>query len=343
LADIRAHAELALAWALRLTGRLDGPAARPGDSRAVILAYHRVLPRDAIHGFSFLEDLVTPLESFASQMSYLSAHCQVVPPEQLIAWLRDGQALPRRCVSITFDDGYADNYVHAFPILRRHRLPATIFLTTGFVGGQRGLFWWDEICRWRAAGVKSVDVEGLGRRSLATLAQRDQLLAAMKRLPMDEIVRRVRDVSTQLGLGPDPRAAGDFVTWEQVREMQKQGISFGAHTVSHCLLPVESAQRRSVEIRQSRADVERETGRPCTLFCYPNGAVDALTENEARAAGFAAAMATLSRDVLPGADRYRLPRKVLNHRVSPTVFRFRLSSHPERIKQVLRPRLRRSA
>jgi len=71
--------------------------------------------------------------------------------------------------------------------------------------------------------------------------------------------------------------------------------------------------------------------------------VDALTENEARAAGFAAAMATLSRDVLPGADRYRLPCKVLNHRVSPTVFRFRLSSHPERIKQVLRPRLRRSA
>ena len=276
-------------------------------------------------------------------MDYLSAHCQVVPPEQLIGWLREGHGLPRRCVSITFDDGYADNYAHALPILRRHGFPATIFLTTGFVGGQSGLFWWDEICRWRAAGVRSVEVEGLGRRRLATLAQRDQLLAAMKRLPMDEIVRRVRDVSTRLGLRPDSRAAGDFMTWEQVREMQKQGISFGAHTVSHCLLPVESAQRRSLEIRQSRADVERETGRPCTLFCYPNGAVDAPTESEARAAGFEAAMATLPRDVLPGADCFHLPRKILNYRVSPTLFRFKLSPHPERIKRVLSPVFRRSA
>jgi hypothetical protein len=62
-----------------------------------------------------------------------------------------------------------------------------------------------------------------------------------------------------------------------------------------------------------------------------------------REAGFEAAMATLPRDVLPGADRYRLPRKVMNYRVSPTVFRFRLSPNPERIKQVLRPMLGRSA
>ena len=342
MADIRTHAELALAWVLRLAGRLDGSAERTGGSRAVILAYHRVLPRAAIHEFPILEDLVTPLESFVWQMDYLSSHCQVVSPERLVSMLRGGQELPRRCVSITFDDGYADNYLHAFPILKRHGLPATIFLTTGFVGGQGGLFWWDEVCRWRAAGVKSVEVEGLGLRGVATLAQRDRLLEEMKRLPMDEIVRRVRDVSTRLGLGPDSRAAGDFLTWEQVREMQEQGISFGAHTVNHCLLPVESAQRRSLEIRQSRADVERGTGRPCSLFCYPSGAVDAPSENEARAAGFEAAMATLPRDVLPDADYFRLPRKVLNYRVSPTVFRFKLSPHPERIKRLFEPAQRSS-
>ncbi|MCI0409025.1 MAG: polysaccharide deacetylase family protein, partial [Acidobacteria bacterium] len=191
MADIRAHAELALAWAFRLAGRLDGPAAAPCDSRAVILAYHRVLPRDSIRRFPFLEDLVTPLESFKTQMDFLSLRCRVVPLEQLVAMLRDGGKFPPRCVGITFDDGYADNYLHAYPILKRHGLAATIFLTTGFVGGRSGLFWWDEVCRWRASGVKSLEVEGLGRRSLATLAQRDRLLAEMKRFPMDEIVRRV--------------------------------------------------------------------------------------------------------------------------------------------------------
>ena len=343
MADIRAQAELALAWAFRLAGRLDSSAAAPSESRAVVLAYHRVLPQGSIRGFPFLEDLVTPLETFAAQVEFLSSRCRVVPLEELISMLRAGGEMPARCVSITFDDGYADNYLHAFPILKQRGLPATIFLATGFVGGQSGLFWWDEICRWRSAGVTSIEVEGLGRRSLTTLARRNRLLAEMKRFPMDEILRRVRDVSGRLGLGRDLRAAGDFLTWDQIREMQNGGISFGAHTVSHCLMPMESPERRELEIRRSRADVEKETGRPCRLFCYPNGMSNPEIERETRAAGFEAAMAASPRDVVPGAGLYALPRKVMNYRVGSTAFRFKLSPHPERIKRLLESALRSSA
>jgi peptidoglycan/xylan/chitin deacetylase (PgdA/CDA1 family) len=287
--------------------------------------------------FSFLEDLVTSLESFAAQMEHLAALYQVVPLERLIEMLRDGGPLPSRCVSVTFDDGYADNHRHAFPVLKRLGIPATIFLATGFIGGGQGLFWWDEICRWRESGVKTVGIEGLGRRSVATLAQRDRLLAEMKRFPMDELLRRVRDVSTELGLGPDPRAAEDFMTWDQIREMQQAGISFGAHTVCHCLLPRESPERCRLELLRSRGDVEKETGRPCTLFCYPNGMGSLETEQAVHAAGFAAAVAASPRDVLPGANLYRLPRKIMNYRASLTTFRFKLSPHPERIKNFLKP------
>src|SRR4029450_3237368 len=269
--------EFALAWALRILGRLEKDELSP---RAVILAYHRILPQDRLRSFSFLEDLVTPLESFAEQAEILAARHRVVWLQELGRVIREGPKPPERCVCITLDDGYADNYLHAFPVLRQHRLPATIFLTTGFLGGGRGIFWWDEVCRWRAAGATSVDVEGLGRRGIRTRAQRDRFLEDLKRLPMDSILGKVLAASSRLGLAPDPRAREDFLTWDQVREMQKEGISFGAHTVSHCLLPRETPERRRAEIRQSRADIEKETGRPCPLFCYPNGWCDEETRRD---------------------------------------------------------------
>ncbi|HEV8374752.1 MAG TPA: polysaccharide deacetylase family protein [Candidatus Polarisedimenticolia bacterium] len=257
--------------------------------------------------------------------------------------MHKGRKPPEKCVCITFDDGYADNYLHAFPLLRQHRLPATIFLATGFLGGKRGRFWWDEVCRWRAAGTTSVELEGMGRREVGTLAQRDRLLEELKHLPIDMIVERVRAASSRLGLAADPKAREEFLDWDQVREMQREGISFGAHTVSHCLLPRETSERRRQEIRQSRAEIESQTNRPCSLFCYPNGAWDEETRREVITAGYEGAMATFPRDVLTGRDLYRLPRKIVNLRSDMTVFRFKLSPDAERIKQLLQPVTRRSA
>jgi hypothetical protein len=89
-------------------------------------------------------------------------------------------------------------------------------------------------------------------------------------------------------------------------------------------------------MEESRRAVERETGRPCRLFCYPDGAATDGVAREVEAAGFEGALATGARDVVPGPglDRYRVPRKCINYRVGMTVFRFRLSPHPERLKRL---------
>lgn len=333
--DLKAHGELFLAWLFRLLGRLDGEE-RDDRGRGVILAYHRILPRERIPVFPFLEDLITPRESFAEQMAWLGRHACVLPLEDLFAILREGGSLPLRAVGLTCDDGYADNYHFAFPLLRRHRLPATVFLATGHVGGARGHFWWDEVSRWRSQGLREVEVEGLGRRRVDARSHRDRLLRDLKSLPMDEITRRVAEASARAGIRPAPDAAADFLTWEQVREMQEGGIRFGAHTVSHCLLPRESPERRRREMEESRMTVERETGRPCPFLCYPDGAVTKEVAREAEAAGFQAAVATRARDVPAGPelDLYRVPRKCVNYRAGMTVFRFRLSPLPERIKRL---------
>ena len=137
LPELKARAEFLLAWLFRLLGRLRGEETN-GRGRCVILAYHRVLPRERIPGFPFFEDLITSLESFEEQMALLERRACVLPLEDLFRALREGRELPPGTVSLTFDDGYADNYHFAFPVLRRHRLPATLFLATGHVGGGRG-------------------------------------------------------------------------------------------------------------------------------------------------------------------------------------------------------------
>jgi peptidoglycan/xylan/chitin deacetylase (PgdA/CDA1 family) len=334
--DFRTEGEFLLAWLARLTGRLRAAELSGGTGgRAVILAYHRVLPVGQLAGFRYLEDLVTSAERFSVQMALLAERFRVLPLQEMVRMLVEGEGLPAGSVALTFDDGYADNYLHALPVLRRHNLPATIFLATDYVGGASGLYWWDEISRWRASGLKEVDLDGRGRRPLRTRSQRDRLLSELKRLPADETREIVTGAARRHGMEEVRNSAADFLTWSQVREMRDDRISFGSHTASHCLLPVETPQRRERELRESRARLERETGAPCELFCHPDGAATAETARAAEAAGYRAAFVTRARDLRqePGMDRYRLPRKSVNYRAAETVFRFRLSPLPEAIKR----------
>ena len=94
----------------------------------MILTYHRVLPADRLRDFSLLEDLVTPQELFAKQMQFLAERLRPLPLAEMGQMVRENRALPGGAVSVTFDDGYADNYTNALPILQRYQVPATIFL-----------------------------------------------------------------------------------------------------------------------------------------------------------------------------------------------------------------------
>lgn len=95
-----------------------------GGRPVIVLMYHRV--NDALPA----GELVVPVEKFRRQMNWLSGHCDVVD-------IRAAERRPsgrRPLVAVTLDDGYRDNYQNAFPILRTLKLPATIFLTTGYIG-----------------------------------------------------------------------------------------------------------------------------------------------------------------------------------------------------------------
>ena len=114
---------------------------RPSESVVVVLVYHRVAKARS-DPWSLA---VTP-EHFAEHLEALRQHAVPLRLQQLSRALAKGATLPGRSVVVTFDDGYADNLHNAKPLLERYGIPATIFLTSGFIGSGNG-FWWDELDR----------------------------------------------------------------------------------------------------------------------------------------------------------------------------------------------------
>src|SRR5262245_18717692 len=169
-----------------------------GTSRLSVLAYHRVLPApDPLH-----RDEPCAAD-FEHRMRWVKANFNVLPLGAAVRALREDR-LPRRALSITFDDGYADNYEVALPVLRRLGLPATFFVATGFLDG--GCMFNDvviEAVRCAADADLDLDDVGLGRHPLGSDEQRaraiDHSLARLKYFELERHHRVALEIARRLG------------------------------------------------------------------------------------------------------------------------------------------------
>jgi peptidoglycan/xylan/chitin deacetylase (PgdA/CDA1 family) len=214
-------------------------------------------------------------DEFDAQVGWLKAHFDVVAPVDLpdILARRTG-----RCVLITFDDGYRDNYTAALPVLRRHRVPATFFVATGFLDEPR-LPWWDEIA-WAVRTSRTAAVELPGwLPSPVVFDEPDRegavrtLLRAYKRTPAastGDYLRAVREATGTAGC--DPKVADDlWMTWDMIREMRTAGMTIGGHTVHHQILALMPRQGQREEIAGCARRLADELGEPMRYFSYPVG------------------------------------------------------------------------
>ena len=125
---------------LRTVKRNIKKAIKYSSEGVVILMYHRIIdiPSSPYHG------IVSP-EHFEQHMEYISRTFHPIRLIDVQESIRHN-SLPNGGVVVTFDDGYADNYDHAYPILQNYQVPATIFVTSGHVDSPRE-YWWDELER----------------------------------------------------------------------------------------------------------------------------------------------------------------------------------------------------
>lgn len=258
---------------------------RSGDN-ILILMYHRVLPFAEAHARLQAGMYVVP-ETFESHIRYLKDTFHVISISEINQRTKDQQ--DRRddhpfCV-LTFDDGWYDFYRYAYPILKEHNVPATVFLATDFVGTARW-FWTDLLTRyfyaWEGAGTRRL--KGAARASSPLIRRLEetggsaenrleQVIEAMKALPIEEISCILSALSERWGIDTAPRER-EFLTWDEAREMRRSGlVSFGSHTASHRILTMLREDDIDRELRRSkdRLVAEGVADPQCLPFAYPNG------------------------------------------------------------------------
>lgn len=280
------------------------------DARLSSLIFHRVHPQ---HDPLFPEEV--DARQFDAICGWVRDWFNVLPLDEAVSRLVAG-TLPARALSITFDDGYADNHGVAAPILERHRLPCTFFVATGFLDG--GRMWNDSVIEAvRRCEAPSLDLRpvhpSLEHYALGTVEQRRaaarHAIGALKYLPHEERLACVESVALRAAA----RLPDDLMMRsDQVRDLQRRGMQIGAHTVSHPILRDLPRQAARDEIVASRSRLQDILGEPVTLFAYPNGKPGEDYSPESvelvREAGFEAAVSTQWGCSTAATDRFQLRR-----------------------------------
>jgi len=285
---------------------------RKVEESFLILRYHRVNDGRSL----FTIDAV-PTKLFDRQMKYLTSYFNVVSLEEILDCLRSGEKLPKRCLAITFDDGYEDNYLYAFPILKNYSLPATVFLTAGCVDTGEPL-WFDQVLyAFDKTSEHTVELPSSGNRLFfrtpdAKLRVAFQTLYHLMTIPDSSRVSDMYVVFSQLGVKPPERIQEhNLLSWSQIQQMVAGGIFFGSHTLTHPILsrmPLEDAKR---ELAESKRLIESHVQRQVRLFAYPNGRPDDYSldiVNLITETGYDAALTTITGANPPSQDRYQLRR-----------------------------------
>lgn len=279
------------------------------DGRLAVLIFHRVRPH---------RDPLFPGEpdraQFAAAMDVVASCFHCVPLDEALQRIASGRHLPRRAVAITFDDGYADNFSEALPILKHYGLTATFFIASGFLDG--GCMWNDEAVEsLRAFSLSEIDLRPMGLEILPcrTLDEQVATINAVKdalkyRTPTArrEALDLLRDIT---GAGRPPQL---MLSSAQVRSLHSAGMGIGGHTVNHPILACIDDGAAQREIGEDRERLAEIIGVAPALFAYPNGkpGKDYGRHHVAmvRAAGYRGAFTTVWGVTSPGIDLFQLPR-----------------------------------
>ncbi len=247
---------------------------------AVILLYHGVTdaPSRGIENFSGKH---IRAGEFDRQMALIAENAVPMSLREMAARLADGESLPPGSVAVTFDDSFKNKSQVALPILKRHGVPATFFITTGFIGTDN-LYWTDRVehcINDTDAGQITLDV-GSGEQSYSLRSEAEKIDAviaiktSMKALAPTERDRVLADLHTITGVGVGAGDVANYrqLNWDDVRALDAGAdYDVGGHSVNHEILSYLTPDRLAAEINDCQDALERELGHRVDLFSYPEG------------------------------------------------------------------------
>lgn len=249
-------------------------------NKVLILAYHGVTRKN----YKIPPWTQIPCKVFDKQIRYISERYNVVSLKQVVDAMPSGAELPKNPAVITFDDGYKNNYTAALPILQKYRLPATIFVTPGYVDSEN-ILPLDEayLIVIKAKNSNPISLPEIDLGPLFFETERDllesyqRLVERLKYTPRKlqaEYLDILRELLGRHDVGNTAHLREDFrlLSWDDVRAMLETGlVDIGAHTLSHQILTLLRPDEAAKEIVESKSIIQEHIRRDVSLFAYPNG------------------------------------------------------------------------
>lgn len=298
---------------------------RVSRPKSTILCYHRV-GTAGVPLFSSLRP-----DIFEAQIRFLAEGYRVVSLGQLHQELQEPRAYGQS-VAVTFDDGYRDLYTYAFPILVKYRIPAAIFVVVESIESGEAP-WYDRTF------LSFMEAPGDALHLMLDRPRCFQLSSPRARFHAGlEVVSFLRTLPDQTRRGwcadlerqvkvPEAKLQNRMLSWDQIREMHRAGVSFGSHTLSHPVVSQLGPEDLHRELSESKRIMEDRLGAPVTDFAYPFGKSADCGPHAASAlarCGYRLAVTTTEGVNTPETNPYEFRRQQVGERSSPAVLALEL-------------------
>ena len=218
----------------------------------------------------------TNVEDFEHILLLLKRRFRVITLDGLVEHLVSGQPLDEDSVAITIDDGYANNFTLGLPVLEKLKIPATLFIATGYIGTRLPLPMDKLDFLLRNTSHATLDWKPLGANSVlldSDSARREvngELGKILKGMPEPEMWGAFDELARILEVDLE-RSSADMLNWSQVRKIADAGIAIGSHGVSHVCMTRMPKEKARQELIDSKKCIEDKLGRPVRHFAFPNG------------------------------------------------------------------------
>jgi peptidoglycan/xylan/chitin deacetylase (PgdA/CDA1 family) len=221
---------------------------------------------------------------FEEHLKFYKSNFDIINIDELNSLKESKKKLNNRFALITFDDGYIDNFTLAYPLLKKHQVPAVFFIATDFIEKEI-IPWWDEIAFLiKNSNQKTLQLENWKNSISLTSHFQDEHIKKVLQLikldsskPMDE---KIINLKTALNLKADymPPHKDLFMSWGMLREMQDNGMTIGSQSCSHSIMSHLSLKEQKYEAVHSKKLLSEQMGKDIISFAYPVGGASAFTE-----------------------------------------------------------------
>lgn len=239
-----------------------------------ILCYHSILenPKDYVNFIG--EGIIHDVDLFEQQMKILKQEFNPITIEQVYAYCAGHTELPKRSVVVTFDDGFADNFYIAAPIMEQYGIFGTFYVTVGAIQNKtppwfvrlRNAFFTSKNKEWinPLDGTKFF-INNYQVRYQAFI-QACQLFAKTHGEAQQVLINKLESM---LEVKPSEILSNIMMTWDQIRELCSRGHTIGSHTVTHPNLAHVDENIVFKELLESKLFIENELKTKITHFSYP--------------------------------------------------------------------------